>query len=72
MSIIKCASGLFQFQTGAIKRRHVCAGDIQANLMFQFQTGAIKSKTGDKNAMWANTRFNSKLVRLKAQGDSGR
>ena len=61
------AKSQFQFQTGAIKSHkgvlHVPVGDG-----FQFQTGAIKRRKNMVDFMNDYTRFNSKLVRLKAGG----
>ena len=56
----------FQFQTGAIKRRHVIGARGVQSCEFQFQTGAIKSRISicGKTAL---SRFNSKLVRLKVR-----
>ena len=58
----------FQFQTGAIKSRDA-ANAIGAVLPeFQFQTGAIKSRACYREPQARQSRFNSKLVRLKASG----
>ena len=58
-------SGLFQFQTGAIKSS--LSAPTMWTVKFQFQTGAIKSYE-TLAALTCETRFNSKLVRLKGKG----
>ena len=37
-----CGSDMFQFQTGAIKRKHQVSQIAVSTYVFQFQTGAIK------------------------------
>ena len=60
------ACNRFQFQTGSIKSL-AGWGQRHADSRFQFQTGSIKRQL--LSLTWKHlTRFNSKLVRLKAPG----
>ena len=59
---------MFQFQTGAIKRKEGTRR-LVAYHVFQFQTGAIKSQKRVKSQRNSLKGFNSKLVRLKAQNE---
>ena len=54
----------FQFQTGSIKRQIAGHLNTEYTDKFQFQTGSIK-RNGEETHKEIQTRFNSKLVRLK-------
>ena len=61
---------MFQFQTGSIKSAFF-PGQGHIYFLFQFQTGSIKRTSRPKPNYPAEERFNSKLVRLKANAMSG-
>ena len=62
----------FQFQTGAIKSKPGLTCKNQRGSTFQFQTGAIKRRLSAVSVHSRFCSFNSKLVRLKGGGTTGR
>ena len=62
---IKVCEAKFRFQTGSIKSESPRI--MLSVFVFRFQTGSIKSETTETQRLTPDTRFDSKLVRLKVR-----